>query len=75
MDVARELVERESLRSRQVKRLTAWFPMKTQTLLFVIVLSAVLAAEEIPSRSALSVRGLNEALIGVAKVSPRPLRW
>ncbi|MBC8164612.1 MAG: trypsin-like peptidase domain-containing protein [Bryobacteraceae bacterium] len=40
--------------------------MKTQNLLFVIALSAVLAADEIPSRSALSVRGLNEALAGVA---------
>ena len=41
--------------------------MKTQKLLLVVVLSAVLAAEEIPARSALSVRALNEALIGVAE--------
>jgi serine protease Do len=41
--------------------------MKTHKLLFVIVLGAVLAAEEIPSRSTLCFRGLNEALIGVAK--------
>jgi serine protease Do len=41
--------------------------MKTQKLLLGVVLSAVLAAEEIPARSVLSVRGLNEALIGVAE--------
>ncbi len=41
--------------------------MKTQNLLFVIALSAALAAEEIPSRTAPSARGLNQALIGVAE--------
>lgn len=45
--------------------------MKTHKLLFVIALSAVLSAEDIPARSALFVRGLNEALIGVAeRVTP-----
>jgi serine protease Do len=41
--------------------------MKTRNSLFLIVFSAVLAAEEIPSRFALSARGLNEALIAVAE--------
>jgi serine protease Do len=45
--------------------------MKTLNLFFVIVFSAVLAAEEIPPRTALSARGLNEALVEVAeKVTP-----
>ena len=44
--------------------------MKTAKL-FAIVFSVVLAAEEIPSRIALSARGLNEALVGVTeKVTP-----
>jgi serine protease Do len=41
--------------------------MKTPNLLFVIVFSAVLTAEETPTRTALSARGLNEALVGVAE--------
>jgi serine protease Do len=41
--------------------------MKTSKLLFAIVFSAVLTAGEIPSRTALSARGLNEALVGVAE--------
>jgi serine protease Do len=45
--------------------------MKTPNFLFVIVFSALLAAEEIPPRTALSARGLNEALVEVAeKVTP-----
>jgi serine protease Do len=41
--------------------------MKTQNLLAVILFSAVLAAEEIPHRTAPSARGLNEALVDVAE--------
>ncbi|MBL8292501.1 MAG: trypsin-like peptidase domain-containing protein [Bryobacterales bacterium] len=45
--------------------------MKTLNVLFVIVLSAALAAEEIPLKGGLSARGLNEALVGVAeRVTP-----
>jgi serine protease Do len=45
--------------------------MNAQKLVFLIAFSGVLAAEEIPSRTALSVRGLNEALIAVAeRVTP-----
>ena len=38
-----------------------------QSFLFAIVFTAVLAAEQIPSSPPLSARGLNEALVGVAK--------
>lgn len=41
--------------------------MNTPRLLFLIAFSGVLAAEDIPSRSALSTRALNEALVGVAE--------
>jgi hypothetical protein len=45
--------------------------MKMQSFLFAIVFTAVLAADQIPSRTPLSARGLNEALVGVAeKVTP-----
>jgi len=41
--------------------------MKTTNVLLVILFSSVLAADEVPSRSALSVRGLNETLVGIAE--------
>jgi serine protease Do len=45
--------------------------MKTRKLLFLLVLSTALAAEDVPSRTALSARALNEALVGVAeRVTP-----
>jgi serine protease Do len=41
--------------------------MKRRNLLFPIVFSVVLAAEDLPTRTALSARGLNDALISVAE--------
>jgi len=41
--------------------------MTRMTLLLAIVFSGALAAEEIPSRTALSARGLNEALVSVTE--------
>jgi serine protease Do len=45
--------------------------MKTTNALLVILFGSVLAADEVPLRSALSARGLNETLVGIAeKLTP-----